>query len=201
MSGGLRLGLRSVLMKWIRRLLIAVCTCLVGLPVVLGVSGYLLFTNGHMDRVTRADAVVVLGGEHDGRESYGLELAARGYADTVLLSNPYWIDDNIMKQACAASTPEVKVVCFKPEPGTTRGEAIFTQQMAERFEWDHVIVVSWRYHLLRARTVFSQCFDGAVTMTGVPRTYDFSLAKWESIYAYQVAGFMKAAAVGCDRFL
>lgn len=188
-------------MKWARRLLIAVCVVLVVLPVLLGVSGYLLFTKGHMDPVTRADAIVVLGGEHDGREAYGVDLAKRGYADTVLLSNPYWSGDKVMKKACAASTPEVEVVCFKPQPGTTRGEAVFTQQMAERFGWDHVIVISWRYHLLRARFVFSECFTGKVTMTGVPRAYDFSLAKWESVYAYQVVGFVKAAVVGCDRFL
>src|SRR5690349_14891187 len=104
-------------MKWARRLLIAVCVVLVVLPVLLGVSGYLLFTKGHMDPVTRADAIVVLGGEHDGREAYGLDLATRGYADTVLLSNPYWSGDKVMKKACASSTAEVEVVCFKPQPG------------------------------------------------------------------------------------
>ncbi|ETD30520.1 YdcF family protein [Williamsia sp. D3] len=164
---------------------------------VLGISGYFLFTKAHMDRLSAADAIVVLGGEHDGREKYGLQLATQGYADIVLLSNPYQAGDGLMKQACSSSTRQVKVVCFLPNPGTTRGEAIFTQQMAERFGWGHVIVVTWRYHLQRTRYIFSQCFGGRATVTAVPRAYDFSFAKWESIYAYQVAGFVKAAVVGC----
>lgn len=187
-------------MSWTRRLLIAALVGSVVLPVALGISGYLLFTKGYEDRLTAADAIVVLGGQHDGREAYGLRLAGEGYADTVLLSDPYWSGDKVMTKACAASTAQISVVCFDPHPSTTRGEAIFTNQMAEKYGWTHVIVVSWRYHLLRARYVFDQCFGGTVTMTGVPRSYDFSIAKWESVYAYQVVGFAKAAVVGCDRF-
>ena len=32
-----------------------------------------------------------------------------------------------------------------------------------------MIVVSWNYHMVRARYIFSQCFDGGVTMRPVPR--------------------------------
>ena len=61
---------------------------------------------------------------------------------------------------------------------------------------DHVVVVSWRYHLPRARYIFDQCFAGEVTMQAVPRTYDFSLVHWEYTYLYQLAGFTKAAIQG-----
>ncbi len=184
-------------MTWPRRILLVMAVGFVSFPVVLGVSGYLLFTKASMDPLGRADAIVVLGGEHDGRVAYGLSLAAQGYADTVLLSDPYGPRDSVMRDACAASNGRVTVVCFNPSPSTTRGEARFTQEMATRHGWSHVIVVTWRYHLPRARFIFHQCFDGTVAMRGVPRAYDFSIAKWESVYAYQLAGMVKAAAIGC----
>ncbi len=45
--------------------------------VVGGTVGYQLFTRTHDDPLREVDAIVVLGGEHDGREDYGIELARR----------------------------------------------------------------------------------------------------------------------------
>ncbi len=170
------------------------------IPVVLvslvGVGGYVAFTKARVDPLTAADAIVVLGGEHDGREAYGISLAQQGLAKTVVLSDPYGSSDPTMKQACAASTAEFEVLCIPPIPSTTRGEAMFTEQLARERGWNHVIVVTWRYHLPRARYIFDQCFDGTVTMRPTPRAYDFSLVEWEFTYLYQIAGFVKAGVQG-----
>lgn len=101
-----------------------------------------------------------------------------------------------MKKYCDKKASKYTVLCVDPVPSTTRGEAIFTQQLAQERGWKHVIVVSWRYHLPRARFIFGQCFDGEVTMRPVPRTYDFSLVQWEYTYLYQIAGFVKAGVQG-----
>ncbi|MDJ0395250.1 YdcF family protein [Rhodococcus sp. G-MC3] len=170
------------------------------LPVVLvsvvGIGGYLTFTKATVDTVAKADAIIVLGGEHDGREAYGVSLAEQGVADTVVLSDPYGKSDAVMKKYCDTSTATYTVLCEKPDPSTTRGEAIFTQQLAQERGWTHVVVISWRYHLPRARHIFAQCFDGQVTMEAVPRTYNFSLVYWEYTYLYQLGGFAKAAVQG-----
>ncbi|OZC49899.1 hypothetical protein CH289_17095 [Rhodococcus sp. RS1C4] len=163
---------------------------------VVGVGGYLTFTKARIDPITKADAIIVLGGEHDGREAYGVSLAEQGVADTVVLSDPYGPSDPYMKKYCGVTTEKYSVLCEEPIPSTTRGEAIFTQRLAEERGWDHVIVVSWRYHLPRAKHIFGQCFDGDVTMQAVPRTYNFSLVYWEYTYLYQLAGFAKAAVQG-----
>ncbi|MCJ0891950.1 YdcF family protein [Rhodococcus sp. ARC_M5] len=173
------------------------------IPVVLvsliGVGGYVAFTKARVDPLTSADAIVVLGGEHDGREAYGISLAEQGLANTVVLSDPYGSADPTMKKACATSSPQFEVLCIPPVPSTTRGEAIFTQELARERGWNHVIVVTWRYHLPRARYIFDQCFDGTVTMRPTPRAYDFSLVEWEFTYLYQIAGFVKAGVQGpCD---
>ena len=34
----------------------------------LGISGYMVFTNAKVDELQHADAITVLGGDHDGRE-------------------------------------------------------------------------------------------------------------------------------------
>ncbi|MGY4710269.1 YdcF family protein [Mycolicibacterium sp. CBM1] len=168
----------------------------------LGVSGYFLFTRPHADPLVPADAVIVLGGDNDGRFQYGLSLAQQGYANTVVLSNSY--DDRAeadradFRRACAAGTAAVTVICFTPNPFTTRGEAMYVARIAKQRNWTHVIVVSWNYHTVRARYIFGQCFHGSVTMRPVPRTYDYSLWRWATEYAYQYTALVKAFVLGCD---
>ena len=59
-------------------------------------------------------------------------------------------------------------------------------------------VVSWNFHMVRARYIFGQCFGGTVTMRPVPRSYDYSVLKWAETYAYQFVALGKATVLGCD---
>lgn len=175
-----------------------VCVVIVG---ILAGAGYALFTRPHDDPLTKADAIVVLGGENDGRLEYGLNLAREGYADTVVMSNSYFnepADLADFEKACASGTATVTVICFMPNPFTTRGEAMYVARLAKLHNWTHLIVVSWNYHLVRARYIFHQCFDGTVTMRAVPRTYDFAPWRWAWEYAYQYGALAKALLLGCD---
>ncbi|OYN79898.1 YdcF family protein [Mycolicibacterium sphagni] len=183
-----------------RAVAIVVVICL-GFVGILGVTGFVLFNRPHADPLTKADAIIVLGGENDGRVQYGLRLAEQGYAETVVLSNSYseyGADAVVYRRACASSTATVTVICFRPDPFTTRGEAMYVTQLAKQRNWTHVIVVSWNFHMVRARYIFHQCFDGSVTMRPVPRTYDYSPWKWATVYAYQYSALIKALVLGCD---
>lgn len=82
------------------RAVLAVCSVLLAFLLLIGASGFILFTNAPTDPLQRADAVVVLGGEHDGREDYGIALARNGWAPTVLISNPYHSSDPVMRRVC-----------------------------------------------------------------------------------------------------
>lgn len=182
----------------LRRAVLVVVSVPLGFVLLISTIGFVLFTNAKDDPLQAADAVVVLGGEHDGREDYGLSLARDGWAPTVVLSDPYPADDPVMRRVCGPSG-YVEVICLRPFPLTTRGEADMVRRLATQRSWDKVIVVSWRYHLPRARLVFRQCFSDdpeAVVMQAVPRRYQFSLVGWELIYAYQYAGLLKAALQG-----
>lgn len=89
---------RGELGRVIRRV-IGVVTIVVLVDV--GLAGLVLFAGAKSDQLQRADAIIVLAGEHDGREQYGLSLARQGWARTVVLSNPYVPGDPQMKSACA----------------------------------------------------------------------------------------------------
>ena len=157
------------------------------------------FTTAHTDPLHHADAVVVLAGEHDGREDYGISLAASGWAHTVVLSDPYPDSDPIMRRVCRQQVAGVEVRCPHPAPITTRGEAEMVHSLAAQRSWTRVIVVSWRYHLPRARLVFGQCFSrrpGAVMMEAVPQRYNYSVVWWEYIYAYQYGALAKTVLLG-----
>nr|WP_158021434.1 YdcF family protein [Mycolicibacterium chubuense] len=163
-----------------------------------GFTGTLLFTHAKPDPLRKVDAIVVLGGEHDGREAYGLKLAQRGYAPTVLMSDPYGSKDPVMRKACRPRAG-IEVICRPPVPSTTRGEALMTRAFADARGWRSIIVISWRYHLPRARHIFEQCFASStrtVVMRDVPRAYPFSVAQWQYTYLYQYAGFVKAEIQG-----
>lgn len=169
--------------------------------VAFSVTGYRLFGVDHGDPLRRVDAIVVLGGDHDGREFYGLDLARRGYASAVVVSDPYYPrqrgDAEVMAAACGARIPGVTVTCFTPDPETTRGEARYVAALAGQRHWRSLMVISWRYHLVRARYIFRQCFDGDITMTAVPRSYSTFPPVVAGTYAYQFAGLAKAALLGC----
>ena len=160
------------------------------------VVGYFIYTKSRVDTLRPADAIVVLGGEDDGRVQYAMELARGGLSKNVVLSDWFSGTSKKMARYCATRDPRFTVSCVIPNPPTTRGEALFIRELAALHGWESVLVISWRYHLPRARYIFSQCFDGEIIMRPVPRDYDFSLAEWEYTYLYQTVGFAKAVLQG-----
>lgn len=164
-----------------------------------GVGGYLVFSRAADSAVSHVDAVVVLGGEHDGRERYGLAQAQQGLASTVVLSDPYPATDPVMSRMCSGSHGAVEVLCPRPDPATTRGEALMTRRLAVARHWKSVMLISWGYHLPRARLLFCQCLCASgvsIATKAVPRHYVLPLWYWEYIYLYQFAGIAKALAIG-----
>jgi uncharacterized SAM-binding protein YcdF (DUF218 family) len=153
----------------LRRGAVVGAAALVALAVLMGICGIALFTNAKVDPLQRADAVVVLGGEHDGREDYGVELARSGWAPTVVISDAYPENDPVMQRVCKP-VPSIEVICARAPSLTTRGEAEMMRRLAAQRSWSKIIVVTWRYHLPRARLIFQQCFSpnsGAVVMEAV----------------------------------
>ncbi|KMO84408.1 hypothetical protein BST22_22125 [Mycolicibacterium chubuense] len=166
-----------------------------------GATGTFFFAHAQPDPLRKVDAIVVLGGEHDGREAYGLKLAEQGYAPTVLISDAYGPRDVVMEEVCKPRA-DVEVICKRSKLQTTRGEALMTRALAEQRGWRSIIVISWRYHMPRARWIFNACFASpsrSIVMRDVPRSYPFSVARWQYTFLYQYAAWVKAEVQGsCD---
>ena len=179
---------------------IAVLTTLVVVSVaVVGGVGAFVLTRAPDDTVSRADAVIVLGGEHDGREEFGVRLAKQLSAHAVMLSDPYRRTDPVMRRMCLPRQDGIEVICQAPNPSTTRGEALMVKHLAADWGWQRIVVVTWRYHLLRARLIFSHCDPikgGTVEFVAVQRPYDMSVAVWQYLFFYQLVSLGKAALQG-----
>jgi hypothetical protein len=105
----------------------------------------------------RADAIVELAGPgDDDRDRVALNLARDGKA-RVLVQSTLAADTS-----CLPPVPGVRLVCFHPDPLTTRGEARYIGTMAARLDWHSVILVTTPDQAWRAHLRVSRCFAGKV---------------------------------------
>ena len=145
-----------------RPLLLAVLTVLAALAVA-SVPLFILYDDDH---VAKADAVMVLAGDRR-RLPIALDLVERGVAPILVISDgldPRWTQAN---RLCRFGDP-ARIVCLRPDPYSTRGEARLAARLARERGWDSLVVVSSRFHLFRARTLFERCFHGRLDLVGAP---------------------------------
>ncbi|WP_280316476.1 YdcF family protein [Nocardia wallacei] len=152
-----------------------------------------VYVRPQVDRPARADAIMVLGGAHDGREELGLRLARDGYAPVVVFSDPYEHSPR-MNRICHGGY-SFRVECFDPEPRTTRGEGRELAARARAGGWQRVIVVTFTPHVSRARYVLGKCWGGEILV--VDARPHVSIGRWAYNYLYQSAGYVKAFAEDC----
>lgn len=152
------------------------------------VAGWPVFVSPKIDEPQPADAVIVLGGAHDGREEVGLDLVRRGYAPRIIFSNPYGDNDKKMQSICHGSF-DFPVDCFVPAPSTTEGEGFEIERLAQLHGWKTVIAVTFVPHISRARYIISQCYSGELLM--VASRPELSIGTWAFNYVYQTAGYIR----------
>ncbi|MQY23571.1 hypothetical protein NRB20_67020 [Nocardia sp. RB20] len=178
-----RCGTRA---KWVA---VGVIVLLAGAVVAL----WPVYVRPQVDSPARADAVLVLGGAHDGREELGLRLASEGYAPLVLFSDPYERSP-MMNRICHGGY-RVEVECFDPEPRTTLGEGRVLAERARAGRWRRVIVVTFTPHVSRARYVLGKCWGGEILV--VDAHPPISFGRWAYNFLYQSAGYVKAVTEDC----
>jgi uncharacterized SAM-binding protein YcdF (DUF218 family) len=136
-----------------------------------------------------ADAIVVLGPATSARTDAALALARQGLSHVLVLSNA--TTHQHATQVCNHPPAGWSVTCFVPEPGTTRGEAEYVRDLAARYGWTNLIVVTSRFHISRARLILKRCLSGEVQLVAAPES--ISVGQWLYQYAYQSAGYVRAA--------
>ncbi|MBO0854873.1 MAG: YdcF family protein [Nocardia sp.] len=171
--------------RWAAGLVIAVAA--------IGAGLWPVYVRPAVDRPRPADAIVVLGGAHDGREELALRLAHDGYAPRVLFSDPYE-HSPLLNRICHGGY-SFEVDCFDPAPRTTLGEGRELAARAAAGGWRRVIVVTFTPHISRARYVLGKCWDGEVLM--VDAKPPIGVSRWVYQYGYQSFGYAKAAFESC----
>lgn len=148
------------------------------------VASGLLFVFPRTGMPARADAIVVLGGEGD-RLGLGMQLALEGRAPYLVLSRGLpWIPPHM----CAGYVGAAKVICFKPDPYTTQGEAEGASAIAREHGWTSLALVTTRDQVWRAHLRFRRCFSGRLYAVAAPVPW----YEWPYAILYQWAGTAKA---------
>lgn len=162
-----------------RRLVLAV----VGLVAAWLVFSFVLFVWSPWagDAPAHADVVVVLSGEQS-RLPPALALVRRGVAPLLAISSiretPKW---RAGRRLCAAHRyAGARVLCFEALPYSTRGEARAIARLARDRGWHRVVIVTSRFHVTRAHMLFRRCYDGGLSMVGVPTAWWRLPVEWVS---------------------
>jgi hypothetical protein len=92
---------------------------------------------------------------------------------------------------CPPATPGVKLICFNPDPGNTRGEAEFIGRLARQYHWSSLALVTTPSQDTRARITVGRCFGGPIYVMTAP----LPLASWPYEIAYGWAALVKALVV------
>jgi hypothetical protein len=88
---------------------------------------------------------------------------------------------------CPPKRAAYKVICFHPDPYSTRGEAEQIARLVNRHRWRSVVVVTSTFHVTRARMLVKRCVDNAkVYLVGadyaVADTPRFVLSEWGKFF-------------------
>jgi uncharacterized SAM-binding protein YcdF (DUF218 family) len=132
----------------------------------------------------RVDAIVVLGGQGD-RLDLGERLANQNRSRFLVLSEGLpWIPPGL----CGHRFPVLRVICFRPDPDTTQGEAESTSRLAKRYGWHSLVLVTTPDQIWRAELRFQRCFSGKVYGATTP----LGIRLWPYAIAYQWMATAKA---------
>jgi len=134
------------------RILSAICAFVI---VAVGVVDVRLFVVPASDAPARTDAVVVLGGQtFTTRLVEGIRLVRKYPGTTLVVSTPG-------TNRCPRFVgPGTEVICFKPDPSTTQGEARAAAALAKDHGWTSMTVVTTTDQIWRAGLRFSRCYKG-----------------------------------------
>lgn len=179
--------------RWPHHLLVAFTVV-----ALLAVSWVLLvfprFDQAPVDPPRHSDAIFLLGGETYGAEM-GYRMLDEGWGDTLVLS---WVRTDLKE--CREGYRGHEVICVRPEPVTTQGEAMLLPQLVETHGWDTVTVATWPAHIPRTRLLVERCYEGEVRYR--PTDYHYGRRERLAKAAYETFSFGKAALTpGCDDML
>jgi len=134
----------------------------------------------------RVSAIVMLAGPGD-RLPVALRLAREHRAPVLVVSRGW----RGYGGPCPPPVAGVKLMCFNPDPGTTRGEAEALGMLAKQYRWSSVVLVTTRPQDTRARVMAERCFGGSTYVVTAP----LPLSSWPYQIVYGWGALVKALTV------
>lgn len=167
-----------------------VCAAAIALVVLFGLATARLFVWPAVGMPPAVSAIVLFAGPGD-RLPVALRLAREHRAPMLVVSQ----GQHGYGGPCPAAPPGVKLICFEPDPGNTRGEAQFTARLARQYHWRSVVLVTGPQQDTRARLRMERCFGGSVYVV----TGSLPLHSWPFQIAYEWGALIKALVIqrGC----
>lgn len=136
----------------------------------------------------RTDAIVVLGGMSKERLPVAQELQ-QDLDIPVLVVSTTGLAGNVEGDAlCHEDAGDADLVCFRPSPLNTRGEAEALRALIAEHGWKSVTIVTSEYHLFRAGTLMEQCTNAEVQMVGSQP--DLSVGAWLDRFVVETGGLI-----------
>lgn len=177
--------------RWLRRSGITALVLLVA-TVLFGAVGVPLYVFPATDEPRKVDVVYVIGPPSDSRMDVARTMLEEGLADTLMVSldrtQTHW---RVAQDACVGAW-DFDVVCHRPEPFTTRGEAQWLRDEVQEHGWTSAAVITFTPHITRTRVLFDRCFAGDLVM--IETDTERPLDEWAYQYAYQTAALTKVVA-------
>jgi len=166
-------------LSWSRKIFIAVIVLIVAFSVAT--ARLIIWPAQGMP--SDVSAIVMLAGPGD-RLAVALKLAREHRAPMLVVSR----GQHGYGGPCPPATPGVKLICFEPDPGNTRGEAEFVGKLARQHGWRSVVLVTAREQDTRARIVMARCFAGPIYVIAG----SLPLGDWPYQIAYEWGALFKA---------
>jgi uncharacterized SAM-binding protein YcdF (DUF218 family) len=148
-----------------------------------------LFVVPPSDSPGPADVVIVLAGAPETRLPMGEKLAREG-SGVLVVSAPDGEINAPARALCRDGDGGIRIICLKPDPPDTRGEARAIGALATRRGWKHITVVTSSYHVSRAGLLVRRCTAADVRMVEVKPL--ISLGTWVDVVVHEAGGLVAA---------
>jgi uncharacterized SAM-binding protein YcdF (DUF218 family) len=126
---------------------------------------------------SHVDAIIMMAGPGD-RQTVATRLAREHRAPVLVISR----GQHGYSGPCPPAVPGVRLICFNPNPGNTRGEAEFAAKLARKYHWHSVVLVTTAEQDSRARMLMRRCYGGEVYVVTAPQA--LSAVPGEILYGW-----------------
>lgn len=164
----------------LRRTLAILVACIM----VFVVAGLPLYVWPSQDPPGKADVVFVIGPPDEWRVQWAEDLISEGKAGTLMVSVP-----SARLVPVCTQQHNFPMICERPDPFTTQGEARMLKQQMAQHNWTTATVITMTPHIARTRVLMERCVPTGVTVVG--HATGLTVSDWADQYLYQTAAFVK----------